>query len=197
MRTRAFTLLEITIAVVVIGVVSAAAIPSLQDALQARRRDGVGDRVQAMVSNARDVARTRLQCVTVAPIEPCDGEIGLATYSHSCPAGSDPALVDANANLIPDAADGATDVELIERFVMDPETVAMVQVLQPGPSCIPVVGTAKLPKDCYEFRNWFQYRADGTTTQPFHIKVVLDASGNIPAKEYVIQPGSGSVRVAD
>ena len=195
---RGFTLLEITICVVVVGVVSAMAGPSIHGAIQAKRRTAVGEKVQTMVGAARDVARTRLDCVTVAPIEPCDGEIGVATYAHACPVGTnDPTMIDGNGNLIPDDVIGMKPAVLIEKFVMDPALVAAVEVRKPDVGCDSPAGTASPPSSCYTGTNWFQYRADGTTTAPFQIVINGTGGAADTLARLTVQPGSGSIRAAD
>jgi prepilin-type N-terminal cleavage/methylation domain-containing protein len=194
---RAFSLLEVTIALVVVGIVSAMAVPALSSAVESRRQDAIDEHVTAMVGSSRDIARTHLRCVTVAPIEACNG-VGLTTWEHSCPpgaglesGGTNPTLVDGNGNLIPDEATG---FRLLEQFDMDPALVSEIQVLQPGPGCVGTQEQATPPTRCYESVSWFQFRSDGTAMRPFHIRI-LDSNG--AARDFSVQPGSGSIRAVD
>ncbi|MDP2342534.1 MAG: type II secretion system protein [Deltaproteobacteria bacterium] len=192
---RAFTLLEITISVVVVGIISALALPSVGKAIDARQRDAIGEHAVSMVGTARDAARTQLACVTVAPIEVCNG-IGLTTWTHTCPPDTtSPTLIDDNANLIPDEATfGGAPPVLIEQFTMDPAQIAAVEVLQPASNCVGTTTQASPPITCYEPTSWFQYRADGTTTKPFSVRIThVDGVKH----DFVVQPGSGSLRAVD
>ena len=190
---RAFTLLEITISVVVVGVVSAVAVPNVQAAIRVKRQDAIGEKAKSMVGAARDVARTELRCVTVAPIEPCNGEIGLTTWTHKCAAGGDPSFDDQNGNLIPDDQADAPPPVLIEKFAMDTALVRSVEMLEPDEGCSGGGTSASPPRSCYGRTSWFQYRENGTTTKPFLLRVTA-VDGTV--KEFVIAPGSGSIRTA-
>ena len=189
---RAFTLLEITVSVVIVGVLSAIALPSVKAAGDARNKDAIRERAQAVIGAARDTARTHLTCVTVAPIERCDG-LGLTTWEHPCPvsATNNPFIADPNGNFIPDEGSAFRKIEQVD---MDPALVASVVVMSPGPGCAGTTNQAAPPLSCYENSHWFQYRADGTTTAPFVVRIV-NVDG--VTHDMVVQPGSGSVRALD
>jgi prepilin-type N-terminal cleavage/methylation domain-containing protein len=178
MQQRGFTLLEITIAAVVAGIMAAVSVPVVLNAIQQKRAESGSTKVELAVNNGRDAARASLRCVTVLAKLPFDanGTAGLAN-SASC----DPFFVDWEY-----PQGNSTTVSEVR---MHPTVVSSVDVLVPPRAC---TGTPP-PLGCYAFQRGLRYliRPDGTTDEPYRVRINrTDGS----ADNFVVHPATGTLR---
>jgi prepilin-type N-terminal cleavage/methylation domain-containing protein len=182
MQARGFTLLEVTIAAVVAGIMAAVSVPVVLNAVQQKRAESGSSKVELAVNAGRDAARGSLRCVTVLAKLPYDanGTAGLAAYLHNS-AACDEFFVDWE---YPEGM--ATTVAQVR---MHPSVVASVDVMTPTVGCN---GTPP-PLGCYTFNGGLRYliKPDGTTDMPYRIHISrTDGS----ADDFVVQPATGTLR---
>jgi len=164
MTHRGFTLLEVTIAAVVTGIMAAVSVPVVLNAVQQQRVEASSSKVELAVNKGRDAARASLRCVTVLGKLPysANGTVGLAAYLHN----------NATCNVFDIDYDypesNSTTVEMIR---MHPSAVSAVEILKPNP-VVDCSGTPP-PVGCYTFAEGIRYliQPDGTTDAPYRIKV--------------------------
>lgn len=182
MQSRGFTLLEITIAAVVTGIMAAVSVPVVLGAIHQKRAESGRHKVELAVNNGRDAARTSLRCVTVLAKLPFDsnGTAGLAAYLHNT-ASCDLFEVDW------EYPEGSSTT--VAEVRMHPSVVTSVELRKPLPGCS---GTPP-PVTCYTGLPGLRYliHPDGTTDDAYRLRINRTDGGT---DHFVVQPATGTLR---
>lgn len=170
------------VVVAIVGIAAAIAVPSIVAAVARQKREAQNEQVERAINQGRDIARERLQCVTVSTALPPQAgcTVGIGVVAHDCSATN----TDANADGVPD--DVAPSAEVIGRFYYHGGASLLTA---PGAGC---VGTPP-PAGCYAAASTpsFHYEADGSTDAPYRVIVQQDDSTQAA---FLIQHKTGTVR---